>query len=125
MTATRLKVVVISLAEDTWGSEVSVLEMAPWLGDNGVDVSVAAPHGHFADRVIAAEIPFVPLLIPPHGAIVGEVPNQLSSVLNVAREAPRVWSGVRAVSRASAGADVVHSNSLLANVDCVLAGRLH
>ncbi len=119
-----LEVTVVSLAREVWGSEISMLNLVPHLAERGITVTIAAPgDGAFAAEVARRGIRAVPLRLPPHVGVVGERPGVRSSVVNAAREVPRVVLGARAVGRATRGAQVIHSNSLLANMDCAVAGR--
>ena len=118
-----IRVTVVSVAREVWGSETSVLGLIPLLHQRRIEVTIAAPLGDFtaaARDVGAAVVRFDP---PRHGGLVAAAPSRTSTLANVAREMPRSLGGVRAVLSATAGADVVHCNSLLATVDCVLGGR--
>lgn len=104
-----------------------MLNMAPHLARLGVDVTIAAPADGELIRAARAEGVAVRVLeLPAHAGVVdiGQ-PRRRSTAANALRELPRVARGIRAVARATAGADVVHSNSLLATMDCAASGRLH
>jgi glycosyltransferase involved in cell wall biosynthesis len=122
----RLNVTVISVASEVWGSERSILGLAPLLAERGVDLTVAAPPtGDFATQARRAGLPVVALDLPAHAGLVNARPSVFATLGNAGRELPRVLRGARLVVRATATADVVHCNSLLATVDCALAGRRH
>lgn len=120
-----LHVTVISVAREVWGSERSILALAGPLGERGVRLTVAAPDGEFLAAARAADLDVLTLRLPAHTGVVDAAPSLASSLTNAWREARMLARGVKAVAAATAGADVVHSNSLLANMDCALAGRRH
>lgn len=118
-----LDVTVVSVAHAVWGSERSILRLAWPLADRGVRLTIAAPDGPFLSAARDAGLNVQTLDLPEHTGVVDAAPSIASSLNNAWREVPMVARGVRAVAAATAGADVVHSNSLLANMDCALAGR--
>jgi glycosyltransferase involved in cell wall biosynthesis len=120
----RLRVAVISVATQVWGSEISMLQLIPHLADREIDVWISAPaQGSFTAEARRRGIRCVPLRLPEHSGVVADRPSAGSSAVNAVREVPNVLRGMRAVVRATRGAHVIHSNSLLANMDCALAGR--
>ncbi|MCW2529735.1 MAG: hypothetical protein JWM76_4595 [Pseudonocardiales bacterium] len=122
----RLKVTVVSVASEVWGSERSILGLAPLLAERGVDITLAAPPGgDFAAHAELVGMPVVGLELPAHTGLVNARPSAATTLVNAGREIPRVMRGVRLVAQATSDADVVHCNSLLANLDCSLAGRRH
>lgn len=118
-------VTVVSVAREVWGSERSILRLAAPLAQRGIRLTIAAPDGSFLGAARDAGIAATTLELPAHTGVVDAAPSIASSVTNAWREVPMVARGVRAVAAATAGADVVHSNSLLANIDCALSGRRH
>lgn len=120
-----LDVTVVSVARAIWGSERSILRLAWPLADRGVRLTIAAPDGPFQSAAREAGLNVRTLDLPEHIGVVDAAPSIASSLNNAWREVPMVARGVRAVAATTAGADVVHSNSLLANMDCALAGRRH
>ena len=121
----RVRVTVVSLASQIWGSEVSVLGLAPLLAPHGIDVTVAAPSGDFLDAARRAGLRTALLSLPMHrGVTAGAAVSMSRVVAPAARETLLVATGAARVARLCHTADVVHCNSLLANLDCAVAGRL-
>ena len=118
-----LDVTVVSVAREVWGSERSILRLGAPLAERGVRLTVAAPDGPFLDAARGAGLAAMTLDLPAHTGVVDTEPSLTSSLGNAWREVPMVARGVRVIAAATAGADVVHSNSLLANMDCALSGR--
>jgi glycosyltransferase involved in cell wall biosynthesis len=118
-----LDVTVVSVARAIWGSERSILRLAWPLADRGVRLTIAAPDGPFLNAAREAGLNVLAFELPEHTGVVDAAPSIASSLGKAWREVPMVARGVRALGDATAGADVVHSNSLLANMDCALAGR--
>ena len=119
-----LDVTVVSVAHEVWGSEISILQLIPYLARRDIAVTIAAPEdGPFAAEAGRRGIRCVPLRLPAHAGVIGERATVRGSAANALRELPRVALGAREVGRATKGAQVIHSNSLLANMDCAIAGR--
>jgi glycosyltransferase involved in cell wall biosynthesis len=117
-----LRIAVISVATELWGSEHSILSVRPFLEDAGIELTLAAPPGPFAERWCSEGGRFTELRLPLHRGVVDNLGHR--RLANVVSEVPQVLRGARAIKSVTAGHDVVHSNSLLANMDCGLARRM-
>ncbi len=66
-TTDRLPVTVLSLATETWGTERSILTLAPHLRERGIDLTIACPDGNFSNTVASQGLRTVRLEVPARG----------------------------------------------------------
>lgn len=118
----RLTVTAVSLAREIWGSEVSLLQLVPDLAEEGIDLRVVAPvDSSLLTAARSAGAAVHPLVLPAHRGVVET--GRATTAARIGREVPKVLWAARSIAEASRGTHVIHSNSLLANMDCALAGR--
>ena len=121
---TRLRVLEISYSRQVWGAELATMALAGPLAARGIDLVLGSPPGgDLEERWRGLGLPFVALDFPDRMGIRsasdgGPTPAQ------VARELAVTARSVRRIAGPARRADLVHSNSLWAHLDCALAGRL-
>lgn len=120
------RVLFVSHAAVLWGAEQAILRLAPALRERGVQPLLASPaDGALAETWQAKGFEHVPLRLPLHGGIRGPGENgERPRPGEIGREAVVVGRWVAALARAARRADVVHSNSLWAHPEVVLAAKL-
>jgi len=102
-----------------------MLRLAPHLLRRGVVLRLAAPPGDFADAWGEAGFAHTPLHLPKHLGLrpTGDVSGRRSPITLI-DEAAKVASSALRIARLARQADVIHSNSLFAHVECAVAGKL-
>ena len=66
-----LDVTVVSVAHEVWGSEISILQLIPYLARRDIAVTIAAPEdGPFAAEAGRRGIRCVPLRLPAHAGVI-------------------------------------------------------
>ncbi len=120
------RVLFVSHAVVLWGAEQAMLRLAPALRERVVEPVLASPaNGKLADAWQAEGFEHVPLRLPPHAGIRGPGENGTRpGPTSLAREAVVVGRWVAALARAAGRADIVHSHSLWAHPEVVLAAKL-
>lgn len=120
----RLRILASTLTRDVTGIEHSVIRLLPRLGEQGVNVVMAAPSGGELEQTWnEMGLEFIPM---PDGARVGlrDSSGASQTPAKLLSQIPRSATWVSKLLVHARRADVVHSNSLLSHLDCVAAGRL-
>lgn len=119
------RVLFVSHAAVLWGAEQALLRLAPALRERRVEPLLASPaEGSLADAWQAKGFEHVPLRLPPHGGIRGAGDNgRRPGPGELSREAVVVGRWVAALVRAAGRADILHSNSLWAHPEVVMAAK--
>ena len=124
-TVARLRVLEISYSRQVWGAELATMALAGPLADRGIDLTLGAPPGgDLEEHWRRLGLPFVPLDFPDRIGIRGADAEGRPTPVQFAGELVTTARSVRLIARAARGADLVHSNSLWAHLDCAVAGRL-
>lgn len=124
MTDRNLRVLTSTLTRDVTGIEHSVIRLLPHLRERGVDVVMAAPAGgglEEAWRGMGLEFVAMP---DAQRAGLRDSSGGSASASTLLSQIPRSAAWISAFRRHALRADVIHSNSLLSHLDCVVAGRL-
>ncbi|MFD6517549.1 glycosyltransferase family 4 protein [Rhodococcus sp. NPDC060176] len=120
----RLRVLASTLTRDVTGIEHSVIRLLPRLREQGVNMVMAAPSGGELEQVWnEMGLEFIPM---PDGLRVGlrDASGVSQSPSALLSQIPRSVTWISRLLGHARRADVVHSNSLLSHLDCVVAGRL-
>ena len=118
-----LHVLVVSTSAQVWGAERSLLALAPLLQERGIALTLASPSGQLSSAWSALGLPHVEFTVPTRLGLRTASDGRpgaralVSEMLATGRSA---WQ----VAQLARKADVVHSNSLWAHLDCALAGRI-
>jgi len=120
-----LRVLVVIRSRQVWGLERSVMDTAPLMAGLGVELVLGSPPGgELVERWRELELPYVALELPARSGLRAADGEHRLSVFGAVRELGATASSVSALRAAARRVDVVHSASLWAHLDCVLAGRL-
>jgi glycosyltransferase involved in cell wall biosynthesis len=118
-----IRVLVVSLVSAMWGAQHRLLETAPHLAGEGVQLVLAAPPGDFLDRWHAAGFARITLELPTHHGLHSEG-GRLSQLAATTGDAVAVGRSAWRIARLARGYDLVQSHSLWAHLEVALAGRL-
>jgi glycosyltransferase involved in cell wall biosynthesis len=119
----RLRVLFVSTSPQVWGAERSLLGLAPLLGERGLALTLASPSGSFGEAWTALGLPHVSFDAPSRLGL-RSADDGRPGLRALGSEVATTGSSARRLARLARSADVVHSNSLWAHLDCALAGRL-
>jgi glycosyltransferase involved in cell wall biosynthesis len=119
----RLQVLFVSTSPQVWGAERSLLGLAPLLSERGLALTLASPPGPFAEAWTALGLPHVGFDAPSRLGL-RSADDGRPGPGALGREVAITGRSARRLARLARAADVVHSNSLWAHLDCALAGRL-
>ena len=119
----RLSVLVVCTSPEVWGAERSLLGLAPLLEERGVALTLASPRGRLSESWSNLGLPHVEFAAPPRLGLRtagGGRPGARALAKEIASSARSAGR----LAKLARGADVVHSNSLWAHLDCAVAGRI-
>lgn len=119
----RLRVLFVSMSPQVWGAERSLLGLAPLLREHGLALTLASPPGPFAAAWSALGLAHAPFDAPSRLGL-RAADDARPGMRALASEVAITGRSARQLARLARDADVVHSNSLWAHLDCALAGRL-
>jgi glycosyltransferase involved in cell wall biosynthesis len=123
--ADRLRVLEVSYSRQVWGAELATMALAGPLAERGIDLVLGAPPGGDLDAHWGRlGLPFVPLDFTDRQGIRAADAEGRPTPGQFGAELATTARSVRMIARAARDADLVHSNSLWAHLDCALAGRL-
>jgi glycosyltransferase involved in cell wall biosynthesis len=120
-----LKVLVVSHTAEVWGAEVQLLEVAPWLAEMGVELTLAGPsEGPFADSWAALRLPTLRYEVLHHQGLrrpdgSGRRPGLAAS----AQELATVARSAAAVASLARPFDLLQVHTLAAAPEVTLAGH--
>ena len=119
----RLSVLVVSISPEVWGAERSLLGLAPLLEEQGVALTLASPPGRLSEAWSSLGLPHVEFSAPDRLGLRADGGGR-PGVRALSKEIASTARSARRLAQLARGADVVHSNSLWAHLDCAVAGRL-
>ena len=121
----RLRVLEVSYSRQVWGAELATMALAAPLAERGVDLVLGSPSGgDLVEHWGRLGLPHVPLEFPDRQGMRAPDGQTRTAGAQLARELATSARSVALVARAARHADLVHSNSLWAHLDCALAGQL-
>jgi glycosyltransferase involved in cell wall biosynthesis len=116
-------VLIVSTSPIVWGAERSLLGLAPLLRHRGVKLTLASPAGALSETWSAAGFPHIDFPFPDrHG--LRDHDGRRPGPAALAKEVAETLRSARRLARLAKAFDVIHSNSLWAHLDGVLAGRM-
>ena len=118
-----LRVLVVSTSAQVWGAERSLLGLAPLLQERGIALTLASPSGQLSSAWSALGLPHVEFTVPPRLGL-RTASDGRPGARALGSEIVATGRSAWRVARLAREADVVHSNSLWAHLDCALAGRI-
>jgi glycosyltransferase involved in cell wall biosynthesis len=119
----EVRVLVVSLSDQVWGAERSLLGLAPLLRARGIGLTLASPPGALAQAWSALGLAHVEFAVPVRGGL-RAAGDRRPGPRALASEVATTARSARQLARVARRADVIHSNSLWGHLDCALAGRL-
>lgn len=117
------RVLVVSHVANVWGAQRRLLDLAPLLRDEHIELTMASPEGELAERWRGAGLPHLQLDLPEHHGVRGADGGRASG-LAMARELTAVGRSSMAIARRARRFDLVQSHSLWAHLETAVAGRL-
>jgi glycosyltransferase involved in cell wall biosynthesis len=123
-TTVSVRVLVVDHVGAFWGAEQYLARIAPMLRAHDVELELATPPGAFADAWRDLGLRARPLDLPVHRGIRNPDGATRPGPAALAREAVVVARSAGRLARQAGSVDVLHSNSMAANVEVALAGRL-
>jgi glycosyltransferase involved in cell wall biosynthesis len=123
----RVRVLQVAYSDAIWGTEQTILRLAPLLRARGVDVALAGRAGGDLERAwLELGLEFVPVDVPARAGLRrADGSGRRPPPRAFARESATVAIAARRLARAAraAGADVLHAHSLSSHLDTALAAR--
>ena len=119
-----LSVLVVSHAAGVWGAQRRLLDLAPHLAADGIELAMACPTGELSERWREAGLPHEPLELPPHQGVRDADGHGRPGPLTLAGEVLAVARSAGAIARRARAFDLVQSHSLWAHLETALAGRI-
>lgn len=109
-----------------WGAQLYALDTALPLRQRGIELTLATPAGtEFADAWRQRGLPLIDLPVRLHNGLRrSDGSDRRPAPATLGRDAAAVVLGVRHVTRAASGFDILHSYALRTHFEVALAGRL-